>query len=89
LKTLHISIHGKVQGVFFRQSTKEKAIELGIKGTTRNCSDGSVEIIAEGNEENLKKFVEWCRTGPRMANVTNVDINDAPLKNFQDFRIIH
>ena len=82
-----IKIHGLVQGVFFRKSTHQKAIELRISGYVRNCEDGSVEVFAEGDEETLKQFIEWCRKGPRGANVERIDIHERPLKNSQGFII--
>ncbi len=71
----HLFIEGKVQGVFFRASAKEQADKLGLNGWVRNLSDGSVEIQVEGEKETLKRFLEWCKTGPPNALVTNVDLN--------------
>jgi len=88
MKAFHIHIHGLVQGVFFRKYTKEKAVSLGIKGTVRNCSDGSVEVFAEANEPELEDFIRWCHNGPISAQVRKVDIHDTTLKNFQDFVIL-
>jgi len=65
-------ITGRVQGVFFRAETKRVADGLGGVGWVRNCDGGSVEVFAQGEEETLKKFEEWCRKGPRSAKVTNV-----------------
>lgn len=67
-------VHGKVQGVFFRASTKQKAKELGLAGWVRNCTDGSVQAAAQGPREALEEMVEWARTGPEHANVTSLDI---------------
>ena len=85
----HVSIHvaGRVQGVFFRASTLEKATEFKIKGTVRNNRDGSVSINAEGEEEALRQFVEWCKVGPRLAHVTQCEIKEEPLQNFKTFSI--
>lgn len=80
-------MRGKVQGVFFRASTKEKADELMITGTVRNNEDGSVAIEAEGEELALEKFIAWCKQGPRLARVDRCEINDSPLKNFTRFLI--
>ena len=65
LQTISITVSGKVQGVFYRQSTKEMATSLGITGQVKNLSDGSVYIIATGTKEQLDKLVDWCRQGPR------------------------
>lgn len=86
---IHQSIHviGKVQGVFFRASAKEKADELGIKGFVKNERDGSVYIEAEGEEALLKEFVRWCKHGPPRAVVFEVKIQEGELKNFSRFEI--
>jgi len=77
-----------VQGVFFRQSTQEKANQLGIKGTVKNCDDDTVEIIATGSKEQLDKLVAWCREGPPKANVINVSTQELSLQQFYNFTII-
>ena len=59
-KRLHLIIQGKVQGVFFRASTKEKARELGLRGFVRNRVDGTVEVVAEGHMAELQKLADWC-----------------------------
>ena len=84
-KHFNIKIFGKVQGVFFRQTTKEKARALGIKGFVRNEPNGSVYIEAEGEEEILNKFIEWCKVGPSQANVDKIEFNESVLKNFPSF----
>ena len=84
-KHFNIKIFGKVQGVFFRQTTKEKARALGIKGFVRNETDGSVYIEAEGEEEILNKFIEWCKVGPSQARVEKIEITESALKNFTSF----
>ncbi len=83
--TIHIT--GRVQGVFFRAYTKQKADELGIKGFVRNESDGSVYIEAEAPENIMDQFISWCYNGPERAAVTKVEVNEAPLKNFTTFEI--
>ena len=85
----HFSIHisGKVQGVFFRASAKEKADELKITGTARNNSDGSVSIEAEGEEQNLMHFAEWCKEGPPFSRVERCEIQEHELKYFKNFAI--
>jgi acylphosphatase len=89
VNTIKIKVEGNVQGVFYRQSAKEKANDLGIKGTVKNCDDDSVEIIATGEEERLKKFVSWCREGPTKASVTNLTTQELPLQEFRNFSIIY
>lgn len=72
--TAHLFISGRVQGVFFRANTKKRARELGIKGWVKNLPDGRVEVMAEGEEEEVKELVEWCKSGSRHAEVTNVEV---------------
>jgi acylphosphatase len=88
MQTIKIKVEGDVQGVFFRQSAQEKATELGIKGTVRNCNDDSVEIIATGSKEQLDKLVAWCWEGPPRAVVRNVTTQDISLQQFYNFSII-
>jgi acylphosphatase len=87
MKALRILVSGKVQGVFFRASAKEAADQLGVKGFAQNQPDGSVVIEAEGTEENLKQFVDWCRQGPPRAQVAHLDIQEGEVKNFEQFEI--
>lgn len=76
VKHLNIKIYGKVQGVFFRATAKEKAEKLGIKALAENKPDGSVFIEAEGEEEKLDKFIKWCRQGPSLAEVEKVEVKE-------------
>jgi Acylphosphatases len=69
-----IYVSGLVQGVFFRAYTRNVARTLGLKGWVRNLPDGRVEIYAEGEEESLKKLVEWCKIGPPHAIVEDVKV---------------
>lgn len=69
---VHLIVSGKVQGVWFRESTRLMAEQLMIKGWVKNRSDGTVEITAEGMEPNIKRFVEWCHGGPPQAVVSSV-----------------
>ena len=86
-ETIHLIIEGKVQGVFYRQSTREKATQLGITGTIRNLKDGSVEIIATGTPEQLEQLTQWCNQGPPKAVVTNIKSTPLPLQSFNNFII--
>ncbi len=72
-KGVYIRVRGIVQGVFFRASTRDKALELGLKGTVRNMPDGSVEINAFGDPKALEELIKWCRKGPPAARVTSVE----------------
>ncbi len=71
----HLTIEGWVQGVFFRTSTVQEAKRLGIKGWVRNCTDGSVEVVAEGNKKKIDQFIQWCHQGPAGAQVHNVQLH--------------
>jgi acylphosphatase len=88
LQTIRLVVEGKVQGVFYRQSTREKATELGITGTVRNREDGHVEIIATGTPEQLEQFTRWCNQGPPRAVVNRIQSSPLPLQAFKNFIII-
>jgi len=87
IRHISISVKGKVQGVFFRASTKTKADELGITGFVRNQSDKSVHIEAEGNNTQLTEFIAWCKQGPRLAHVESCDVEEGIVKGFSEFLI--
>ena len=88
MRQVHLFISGQVQGVFFRTHTHKKALELKLTGWVRNLDDGRVETFAEGPEEKLQKFVEWCHKGPPAARVEDVEINwQEGEQQFKDFRI--
>jgi len=83
-----IKIIGLVQGVFFRQGIKDKAEKLGITGWIRNEPDGSVRIVAEGEEEKLQKLIEWCKKGTELARVKKVEVEwKEATKDFDRFEI--
>ncbi len=83
-----IIVSGVVQGVYYRHSTKVKADELGLTGYVRNLIDGSVEVVAEGEEENVERLIEWCKQGPRGARVDHIDVEwDEPSSGFEDYSV--
>ena len=83
-----LMVRGKVQGVFFRDSVKNRAQELELKGWVRNKSDGSVEILAVGTKYAVEKMVQFCREGPGSAQVLEVRAEKYPTtESFPDFRI--
>jgi acylphosphatase len=86
-KHADISIRGRVQKVGFRYYTRKQACALGITGFVTNCPDGSVYAEAEGEEADLDLFIDWCRIGPSLAEVTDVSVSHAPMKNFSEFNI--
>lgn len=86
---IHLSIKGRVQGVWFRDSTRKKAQKLGLTGWVRNKRDGSVEVVAEGGEEQVKELAAWCRHGPPSAGVVQVDEKEEPWQGeFDSFDIV-
>jgi len=88
MKRAHIFIKGRVQGVFFRQGTYEKAVELGISGWVRNLPDGRVEAVFEGEEEKINKIIQWAKEGPPIAKVEEVEIKwEKPTDEFDGFQI--
>ena len=70
---VEVYVSGRVQGVYFRQFTKETAMNLGLVGYARNLPDGRVKAVAKGSHANIELFVKQLRTGPRMANVESLD----------------
>lgn len=74
MKAFHLIIKGRVQGVFYRQSAREKAQSLGLSGWVRNLPNGDVEALASGNEEAVQTFIAWCWQGPPDAEVTEVGV---------------
>lgn len=87
LQTISITVSGVVQGVFYRQSTKEKALELGISGIVKNLPDGNVQIIATGTDDQLDQLVQWCKQGPPRAKVTAIDVEPVTPQVFMGFAI--
>jgi acylphosphatase len=87
MKHLNISISGHVQGVGFRYSARSMADFIGIKGFVRNMPDESVYIEAEGDEKQLKQFVDWCHNGPAHARVKNVAVLPGEVKVFDEFEV--
>lgn len=72
MKTLHLEITGRVQGVWFRESMRREAERLGVTGWVRNRPDGSVEAVAQGAPEAVDALVEWARSGPPQARVERI-----------------
>jgi acylphosphatase len=88
VKHLDITVKGKVQGVFYRASTKAVADQLGVKGYIKNEPNGDVVIAAEGDDLALEMFLEWCHEGPEHAIVNDVESNDGELKNYRNFEVV-
>lgn len=89
MKHWKITVKGKVQGVYFRLTTKAVADQLGVKGFVINEPDGSVYIEAEGDEFGLKSLVEYCEEGPDRAEVESVVYEErADLEGYKDFVVL-
>jgi acylphosphatase len=89
LKQLQIMVRGRVQGVFFRASAQREARRLGLVGWVRNRPDGSVEILAEGEEVAIRDLSSWAQKGPGAARVERVDTRWRSYSGeFPDFRIV-
>jgi acylphosphatase len=85
---VHLKVSGRVQGVYFRASTVEQARRLGLSGWVMNCSDSSVEVVAEGEIEQLEKLTQWCHSGPPGAHVKEVRAQwETSKEEFQNFYI--
>lgn len=83
---VHLIASGRVQGVWFRQSTVERARALGLTGWVRNLPDGRVEVVAEGDRASLEVLVAYCRQGPPLARVTSVEVaHEEPEGTFTSF----
>ena len=85
---VHIVVSGRVQGVLYRAGARQKARELGLAGWAHNLIDGKVELVAEGEKEKVMEFAEWCRQGPPLAKVENVEIEYEDSKgDLEDFEV--
>ena len=84
----HVIVHGRVQGVFFRYETQQAATQRDVVGWVRNLSDGTVEAVFEGVEENVYSALEWCKQGPPAAKVNKIDISWVePEEQYNRFEI--
>lgn len=88
MKQVHCVVMGRVQGVFFRATTQREARRLALTGWVRNRPDGSVEVVAEGDDDTLRDFVGWVQRGPSSARVDRVETRwRSYTGDFTDFRI--
>jgi acylphosphatase len=86
---VHLIIEGRVQGVWFRESTRREAVALGVFGWVRNRPDRTVEVLAEGPEEQIKELISWCGHGPSAARVDRVHENREGWKGeFESFDVV-
>jgi acylphosphatase len=82
-----VVVRGRVQGVFFRGSTEERAVTAGVGGWVRNRPDGAVEAVFEGEPEAVATLVAFCREGPRWAAVQDVEVFEEPPEDLSGFRV--
>ncbi len=80
-KRAHVYVSGRVQGVFFRATTRKEARKRGVTGWVKNLPDGRVEAVFEGDEEKVKEMINFCHEGPRSARVKDVEVE---WKEYQD-----
>jgi acylphosphatase len=82
-----VRVHGRVQGVFFRDSTRSEASRRGVAGWVRNCADGTVEAVFEGDRTAVEALVAWCSSGPPDASVSDVAVTDLPPSGLSGFDV--
>jgi len=86
---VHLLIEGEVQGVGFRAFVKRKAEQKQVTGSVKNLENGKVEIIMQGNEEDINSMIETCKKGPPWARVSNVNVDwNNKVENYKEFKII-
>ena len=87
-KQIHIFVTGRVQGVFFRQSTKVMAIKNNAKGWVRNLDDGRVEIVAQGETQDIDNLAHWCKTGPANSRGDEFELSEENISDeFENFEV--
>jgi acylphosphatase len=82
-----VVVHGRVQGVFFRDSTRQRAEAAGVSGWVANRPDGTVEAVFEGDAEAVESLVAFMRDGPRGAEVDRVEVNEEDPEGLRDFDV--
>ena len=85
---VQVIISGRVQGVWFRANTKQRAEQLGINGWVKNTADGKVVALFKGDEKHVQEMIEWCHHGPPLAKVENVEVKKQPASSdFDQFSV--
>ena len=85
----HLFVTGYVQGVFYRHTAAKNARSRGLTGWVKNLPDGRVEAVIEGEEEPVRRLVEWCRSGPPHATVENVEVSwESFSGDFSGFQVL-
>lgn len=88
MATVHLLIRGKVQGVFYRATARQKAEELNLSGWIKNTTDDNVEATVSGTPEALESFIAWCWQGPPRAQVSDVQVTPKPDSGLTGFEVI-
>ena len=83
----HVLVSGRVQGVYYRATTRETAQDQGVDGWVKNLDDGRVEAVFEGDEGDVEAMVEFCHEGSNRANVTDVDVTYEDPEGLQGFEV--
>jgi len=83
----HVYVSGRVQGVYFRATTRDTAREVGVDGWVRNLDDGRVEAVFEGSEEQVEKLIEFCHEGSDAARVDDVEVTDEQPQGADGFSV--
>lgn len=78
-KRMHAIVHGRVQGVFFRETTRQQALRLGLQGWVRNLANGTVETEFQGEEKAVGQMLDWLSVGSSLSSVTRVDSREKPV----------
>ena len=86
-KAVRVKIRGLVHGVSFRSSMAQMAADLRVRGWVRNLPDGSVEAFLEGDERDVRRILDWAKSGPPRARVDRLEVEAATPRNHHDFRI--
>lgn len=88
-KSVRAYISGNIQGIYFRSFIKENAEKYNVKGFVRNLEDGRVEVFLEGNSEDVNKMIEICKTGPKHAQIRNIEIKEEKFQDIKNFKVLH
>ncbi|MCX6749633.1 MAG: acylphosphatase [Candidatus Pacearchaeota archaeon] len=88
-KAVRVYVEGSVQGIFFRAFVKENAERHNVKGFVRNLEDGRIEIFLEGNNDDVDKMIELCKTGPKHSDIRRVEVKEEKFQDFKTFKILH
>ncbi len=90
MKSVRLTVSGRVQGVFFRASTRDEARRLGVQGHVRNLPNGNVEILAGGDDDQVDRLIRWARQGPPGARVHDVQVEPLSASTIlEGFSILH